>query len=151
MTALTLTKPTATGRASRQLVAYWVTTVVLASEMLAGGMCGILRIPFAREMVHHLGYPSYFDVLLGVWYALGGLALLSPGLARLKEWAYAGATIVYTGAVVSHLAVDDPLRTLVGPLLFLILTLTSWASRPPSRRLPSHVQTALDSHRVVNR
>ncbi|WP_253851517.1 DoxX family protein [Mycobacterium sp. 1423905.2] len=85
--------------------------------------------------MQHLGYPSYFDVLLGVWYALGGLALLAPGFPRLKYWAYAGAIIVYTGAVVSHLAVGDPIRTSAGPVFFLILTFSSWALRPPSRRL----------------
>ncbi|WP_253851518.1 hypothetical protein [Mycobacterium sp. 1423905.2] len=45
MTAPAPTKPTTTPCARRQLVAYWVTTVVLASEMLFGGTWGILRSP----------------------------------------------------------------------------------------------------------
>jgi uncharacterized membrane protein YphA (DoxX/SURF4 family) len=141
MTAASLTEPHAASSFRPRLIAYWVTTVVLAGEMLAGGMWGILRIPYARDMMQHLGYPDYFTVLLGVWYALGGVALLAPGFPRLKEWAYAGATIVYTGAVVSHLAVDDQVRMLVGPLFFLCLTFASWALRPPSRRLPTTRRT----------
>lgn len=84
--------------------------MLLAAEMLVGGMWGILRIPYAREMMAHLGYPGYFTELLGVWYVLGGVALLTQRFPRLKEWAYAGATFVYTGAIVSHLAVHDHLR-----------------------------------------
>ena len=51
----------------------------------------------------HLGYPSYFLVLLGSWKVLGAVALLIPRHALLKEWAYAGAFFTYTGAIVSHL------------------------------------------------
>ena len=116
-------------------IAYWVTTALLAAEMLVGGMWGILQIPYTRDMMQHLGYPDYFNVLLGVWYTLGGVALLVPGFPRLKEWAYAGATFVYTGAIVSHLAVGDHARMLVAPLFFLGLTCASWALRPAPRRL----------------
>ncbi|MGH3439370.1 MAG: DoxX family protein [Sciscionella sp.] len=116
-------------------IAYWITTALLAAEMLVGGMWGILQIPYTRDMMQHLGYPDYFNVLLGVWYALGGVALLVPGFPRLKEWAYAGATFVYTGAIVSHLAVDDHVRMLVAPLFFLGLTCASWALRPMPRSL----------------
>ncbi|SOJ52514.1 hypothetical protein MSIMFB_00030 [Mycobacterium simulans] len=133
MTTLIDAKAAAASR--RRVIGYWVATVLLAAEMLVGGTWGILRIPYARDMMQHLGYPDYFAVLLGVWYTLGGVALLVPGFPRLKEWAYAGATFVYTGAVVSHLAVDDHVRMLVAPLLFLALAFTSWALRPTSRRL----------------
>ncbi|GAB7143937.1 DoxX family protein [Mycobacterium riyadhense] len=131
----TLIDARAAAASRRRIIGYWVTTVLLAAEMLLGGTWGILRIPYARDMMQHLGYPDYFPVLLGVWYTLGGIALLAPGFPRLKEWAYAGATFVYTGAIVSHLAVDDHVRMVVAPLFFLALTCTSWALRPPSRRL----------------
>jgi hypothetical protein len=51
--------------------------------------------------VVHLGYPSYFLVLLGSWKVLGAVALLIPRRPLLKEWAYAGAFLTYTGAIVS--------------------------------------------------
>lgn len=137
MSSVTDARTASAAPSRNRAIAYWVTTALLAAEMLVGGAWGILRIPYVREMMLDLGYPDYFVVLLGAWYALGGVALLAPGFPRLKEWAYAGATFVYTGAIVSHLAVDDPVRMLVAPSLFLGLTFASWALRPPSRRLRS--------------
>jgi uncharacterized membrane protein YphA (DoxX/SURF4 family) len=136
MQSLTGTSPAAAPSRIRP-VAYWVTTALLAAEMLVGGSWGILQIPYARDMTEQLGYPSYFNVLLGVWCTLGGVAVLAPGFPRLKEWAYAGATFVYTGAIVSHLAAGDRMGRIVAPLFFLGLTLCSWWLRPSSRRLPS--------------
>lgn len=131
----TLTKQPAAPAARGRVIVYWVCTLLLCSEMLVGGMWGIFQIPRARTMLAHLGYPSYFVVFLGVWYVLGGVALLAPRFPRLKEWAYAGATFVYTGAVVSHLSVHDSVGSAVPPAVFLALTFASWATRPGSRRL----------------
>ena len=65
---------------------------------------------------------------------LGAIALLVPRHGLLKEWAYAGAFFVYTGAIVSHLVTGYDLAE-VGLLAILTaLTVLSWALRPPSRR-----------------
>ncbi len=80
----------------------------------------------------HLGYPSYFLVLLGTWKVLGAVALLVPGRPLLKEWAYAGAFFTYTGAMVSHLSTGYDLGE-VGLLVILtVLTVLSWALCPPA-------------------
>ena len=119
---------------------YWVTTIILASECIGGGVMGGLRVPPFSGIIEHLGYPRYFMTILGVWYVLAGLALLAPRRARLKEWAYAGLIFNYTGAASSHLAVGDSFATLVAPALFAGLTITSRALRPPNRwRLDSSV------------
>lgn len=136
MATFTKRRPASTGRV--RTIVYWVCTLVLCSELLVGGVWGILQIPRTRMMLQHLGYPGYFSVLLGVWYALGGIALLAPGFPRLKEWAYAGVTFVYIGAVVSHLSVHDSVSTAAPPAVFLGLTFASWAMRPGSRRLADH-------------
>lgn len=113
---------------------YWLATAVIAGELLLGGIWDITRLPFVAGLVTHLGYPSYFLVLLGIWKVLGGLALLVPGRALLKEWAYAGAFFTYTGAIASHLTTGYALGE-VGLLAVLTaLTVLSWALRPPSRR-----------------
>jgi hypothetical protein len=113
---------------------YWATTVLVAAELGVGGIWDVLRIPYVRQLVTHLGYPAYFLVLLGCWKVLGAVALLVPRRALLKEWAYAGVCFAYTGAIVSHLTTGYDLGE-VGLLAVLTaLTVLSWALRPPSRR-----------------
>jgi DoxX-like family len=118
----------------RTVAVYWAATVPVTAELAVGGAWDVLRVPQVRSITDHLGYPSYFLVILGVWKVLGALALLAPRLPLLKEWAYAGVFFVDTGAVASHLAVGYGL----GELAFLIplaaLTLLSWSLRPPPRR-----------------
>jgi hypothetical protein len=120
----------------RRIVAYWVTTALLVSEMLLGGIWDVLRVPQVLGLIHRLGYPSYFLVILGVWKLLGAVALTVPRFPRLKEWAYAGAFFDLTGAVSSQLAsgwID--LGQLIYPTVMTGVALMSWALRPPSRRL----------------
>ena len=114
---------------------YWLATAVVAGELGLGGVWDIARIPFVRDLAVHLGYPSYFLVLLGSWKVLGAVALLIPRHALLKEWAYAGAFFTYTGSIVSHLTTGYD-RGEVGLLAALTAaTVLSWALRPTSRRL----------------
>lgn len=119
----------------RRNFVYWITTSILASECIVGGVMGGLQLQPFRGIIEHLGYPAYFMTLTGVWYVLAGLALLGPKLPRLKEWAYAGLIFNYTGAAASHVAVGDGALTLVGPTVFACLVVVSWSLRPPSRRL----------------
>jgi hypothetical protein len=116
-------------------VGYWATTTAAAAELGVGGIWDIARLSFVRDVVTHLGYPSYFLVLLGTWKVLGAVALLVPRRALLKEWAYAGAFFTYTGAVVSHLATGYALGELVPLATLTTLTVLSWALRPASRRM----------------
>jgi protein-S-isoprenylcysteine O-methyltransferase Ste14 len=46
---------------------YWAATAAVAAELGLGGIWDIARLPFVRDLVTHLGYPSYFLVLLGTW------------------------------------------------------------------------------------
>jgi uncharacterized membrane protein YphA (DoxX/SURF4 family) len=120
------------------VIAYWATTVVLATECIIGGVMGGLQMSPFLDTATHLGYPAYFMSILGVWYVGAGIILLAPRLPRLKEWAYAGLVINYTGAAASHVWMGDRATTLIGPAAFLVLTVASWALRPPDRRdLPS--------------
>jgi hypothetical protein len=115
-------------------VGYWLATAVVAGELALGGIWDIARLPFVADLVTGLGYPSYFLVLLGTWKVLGAFALLIPGRPLLKEWAYAGAFFTYTGAIVSHLTTGYALGEIGLLAVLTILTVLSWALRPPSRR-----------------
>jgi DoxX-like family len=116
--------------------AYWLATAAVVAELGVGGIWDIARLPSVRELVTHLGYPSYFLLLLGTWKVLGAAALLVPHRALLKEWAYAGAFFTYTGAIVSHLATGYALHEVAVLALMTALTVCSWALRPPGRRTP---------------
>lgn len=135
----TLTEPPAIASRNRFLhfrsAGYWLATAAVVGELGLGGIWDIARLPFVRDLVTHLGYPSYFLVLLGTWKVLASAALLVPRRVLLKEWAYAGAFFTYTGAIVSHLTTGYD-RAEVGLLAVLTaLTVLSWALRPPSRRV----------------
>ena len=115
--------------------AYWVATAVLAAGFFAGGAYDLGRSPAVVQTMQHLGYPTYFAALIGVWKILGALAIVAPGLPRLKEWAYAGMFFDLSGALVSHAAVGDGADKWMPPLAFVAFALASWALRPESRRL----------------
>ena len=128
--------PSPVARSARvRAAAYWVTTVTVAGELGLGGVWDIARIPTVRHLVVRLGYPSYFLVLLGAWKVLGAVVLLVPRRALLKEWAYAGAVFIYTGAIASHLTTGYALSEVAILVMLTALTALSWALRPPTRRL----------------
>jgi len=80
----------------------------MAALMLLSAVPDVLRIPNALQVFTHLGYPSYLLLFLGTAKILGVVAVLVPGLPRIKEWAFAGLTFDVTGALYSHLSVGDP-------------------------------------------
>lgn len=113
---------------------YWLATAVVVGELALGGSWDIARLPAVSTLVTHLGYPSYFLVLLGTWKVLGAVALIVPRNTLIKEWAYAGAFFTYSGAIVSHLATGYSLAEIGLLVPITALTCLSWALRPPSRR-----------------
>jgi uncharacterized membrane protein YphA (DoxX/SURF4 family) len=111
-------------------VVYWVATVSVAAELAVGGVWDLLRIDYVRDVVEHLGYPTYLLTIMGIWKIPGAVVLLIRRFPRLQEWAYAGAVINYASAVASHLVVGDGIGAIAVPMALLALTLTSWALRP---------------------
>jgi len=121
-----------------RIIAYWVTTALVVSELALGGVWDILRVPQVRGLIERLGYPRYFLVILGIWKLLGAVALVIPRFPRLKEWAYAGVLFDLTGAVASLLATGlMDAGTIAYPIAMTGIAVASWALRPPSRRLGS--------------
>lgn len=120
---------------SIRTIAFWFTTIVIVFELIAGSAWNLLTIDWVEAQLAHLGYPDYFAYLLGVGHFLAAVAIIVPGFRLIKEWAYAGIFLLWSGAVVSHLALGDGLVSWGPPLMFLAFAVASWALRPADRRL----------------
>jgi len=117
-------------------VAYWAPTLVIFAAFLGSGVALLTGFKPMIDGMAHLGYPSYFTTLLGVWKVLGAVAIVAPGLGLIKEWAYAGIMFDLTGAVTSRLAVGDGGMDTILPMIFIVAAAASWLLRPDHRRLP---------------
>ena len=117
-------------------VAYWASTIFVTLELVAGSIWAMLQIEFNQAQLHHLGYPPYFDLIVGPWKLAGAAALVAPRFPRLKEWAYAGFVFNCYAAAASHLFLGDRPFTWIYPLVLMAATFASWALRPADRRVP---------------
>jgi uncharacterized membrane protein YphA (DoxX/SURF4 family) len=112
---------------------YWVFTALTALLFAVPGMALLLRVPHFAEDMAQLGYPAYFLTVLGVWKLLGVLAILVPGLPRLKEWAYAGMIFDLTSAVISRTVTGGAVIKILPPLVAIAIVMLSWKLRPAAR------------------
>ena len=118
-----------------KIVAYWAVTIIVAFLFTTTGLGNIMHWPTIATGMAHLGYPSYFLTILGTWKLLGAIVILSPGFARIKEWAYAGMIFDTTGGAISRAAMGDGAGEIIIALVVAMLVATSWALRPASRTL----------------
>lgn len=118
-----------------QIIAYWIVTIIIALESMAGGVADIMQAPTYIHTLLHLGYPAYFSVILGAGKVLAAVAILIPRYPRLKEWAYAGLVFQFIGAITSQIIVGASVITLIAPFIFLCFVIASWLLRPSSRRI----------------
>jgi uncharacterized membrane protein YphA (DoxX/SURF4 family) len=130
-------------RSRTRLIVYWITTSLIAVEMVTGGAWDLFRTAYVRGLMDRLGYPEYMLTILGAWKLLGALAILAPRFPRLKEWAYAGMIFDLTGAAMSHLICHDEPGKVVITLTLSLIAFISWALRPASRRLKAAAGAAL--------
>ncbi|MBT1705960.1 DoxX family protein [Chryseosolibacter indicus] len=118
----------------RNKIIYWVATIWLSLGMVSTGVVQLIKLKEEVDLFTHLGYPIYFLTILAVWKLLGVVAVLIPKFPLLKEWAYAGFFFSMSGAIFSHLAMNDAAKDLFGPSLLLLLTFVSWYFRPADRK-----------------
>jgi uncharacterized membrane protein YphA (DoxX/SURF4 family) len=124
-------------------VAYWMSSGLLAALSVVNGFIYLSGSQQAVQDFTHLGYPQQLRIILGIAKVLGAITLVVPGLAKLKEWAYAGFTFAWISACIAHyLAKDGPVAFM--PLILLLLLAVSYATRPASRQWPSKITNALD-------
>lgn len=117
-------------------ITYWVSTGLIAAMSFFAAFVYLSGSPQAVQGFAHVGYPQQLRVILGIAKPLGAIALLVPGLPKLKEWAYAGFTFAWISAFIAHSLAKDGPKAFV-PLILLALLIVSYVTRPASRRLPS--------------
>ena len=118
-------------------VTYWTTTVIVAL-MLLGSLSYLTGSEQVVSGFAKAGYPQHLRIVLGIAKPLAAIVLLLPGLALLKEWAYAGATFSWVMAAISAYLSGEPVQIWIFPLVLLVLLSVSYSTRSVSRRVTAH-------------
>jgi len=120
-------------------VVYWIVTAIAAAFMIMTAIPDLLRVPGAIAIIMHLGYPPYLLPFLGTAKTLGAIAILTPALHRLKEWAFAGLSFDVIGALYSHLSVGDPPSRWMPAVIALTLLTGAYLFHRRAVRTPTRV------------
>src|SRR5262245_24568421 len=113
-------------------IAYWATTVIVALMLLMS----LSYLTGSEQVVSGFakaGYPQHLRIVLGMAKPAAAIVLLLPGVALLKEWAYAGATFAWVMAAISAY-LSEPGPVWLVPIALLGLLAASYFTRPASRR-----------------
>lgn len=116
-------------------ITYWVTTIIIAIAFFASGVGNLVPLEHIAQDMLHLGYPPYFLTILGMWKILAAIAVVFPGVPRLKEWAYAGMMFDLTGAAFSRYSLGDGWQMVIVPLAIAGVVVISWALLPKKASL----------------
>jgi uncharacterized membrane protein YphA (DoxX/SURF4 family) len=114
-------------------IIYWVTTGLIAALSVFAAIAYLSGSPQAVQGFAHVGYPQQLRIILGIAKPLGAIALVVPGLPKLKEWAYAGFTFAWISAFIAHYLAKDGANALM-PLILLVFLCISYVTRPVSRQ-----------------
>lgn len=115
-------------------IAYWTSTAIVGVML----MFAVIYLTGNEQVVSGFakaGYPQHLRIVLGVAKPVAGIVLLVPGLALLKEWAYAGAAFAWIMAFISAYSGGEGVQVWSMPLALLALLTVSYVTRPASRRL----------------
>jgi uncharacterized membrane protein YphA (DoxX/SURF4 family) len=121
-------------------ITYWVSTALLAALSVFAAFAYLSGSPQAVQGFAHVGYPQQLRIILGIAKLLGAITLVVPGLAKLKEWAYAGFTFAWISACIAHYLANDGPKAFT-PLILLLLLAISYVTRPASRQWQAKVTT----------
>ena len=101
---------------------YWVFTILFAGLMIFSSIGGIGPNEKTMQIfVNYLGYPVYFIQFISWAKIAGSIAILIPGLKKIKEWAYAGLFFDLAGAVYSSIAASGKFDPMMLTMLFWIV------------------------------
>jgi uncharacterized membrane protein YphA (DoxX/SURF4 family) len=115
-------------------ILYWIFTILFAGLMAFTAIPNLLKSPDSIQLIHdYLGYPVYFIPYIGLAKLLGCIAILIPGLKKIKEWAYAGLFFDLVSTIYSSISVSgkfDPMMlTMLIWIVPGILSYYYWSKR----------------------
>ena len=116
-------------------IIYWTFTVLLSAFIVSGAILDILKGPDVLSFFKHLGYPDYFPRFIGTLKIVGIAAILTPGIPKVKEWAYAGLAFDVAGALSSHLLNGDGPAVWMPAFIGLVLVVGSYVFYHKKRKL----------------
>ena len=61
-------------------IAYWATTIFGPASFVIGGVLHLAQTEQVVSTLNHLGYPSYFAPILGIWKLLGAIVIVRGGM-----------------------------------------------------------------------
>src|SRR5262249_35800122 len=115
------------GGTMARTITYWVSTVIVALLLLMA----LTYLSGSKEVVSgftKVGYPQHLRIVLGILKPAAAIVLLLPGLARMKEWAYAGVTFAWVMAFIANYAAGEGPQTWILPPILLVLLAVSYAT-----------------------
>lgn len=128
-------------------IIYWILTGLFAFVMLGSAVPDILISSIAVQGFTEIGMPTYLLPFLGIAKLLGVIAILVPGYARIKEWAYAGLMYDLIGATYSVAASGKPVSNWSPMLIFIVVGACSyiWYHKKQKARLAAKENTSNQS------
>lgn len=111
----------------RDTIIYWTLTLAIFVPSTVGALIEVLtKEPSSIvKIMLLLGYPLYLMKILGTAKVLGGIAILTGALPRMKEWAYARFVFDWLGAAASHIYSGDAAHSIF-PLVLVPLLLVTY-------------------------
>lgn len=107
-------------------IIYWIVTGLFALGMLQSGIVELMQTEGSKQVMDLLGYPHYLNTILGIAKILGVIAVIQPIYKTIKEWAYAGFTIDFIGAMVSGIYATDSILMIIIPMIYLVVMFVSY-------------------------
>lgn len=109
-----------------QKIMYWITTGLFSAVMMLQAYA-YLATDMMKGAFEHLGLPDYFRIELAIAKVIGTIVLLVPIFkGRLKEWTYAGFSIVLVSGFIAHFSKGDPASVWIMPLVPLAILVGSY-------------------------
>ena len=111
-------------------ILYWSITVIFTGFMIFTAVPNVMVSADSVTLITDgLGYPKYFIPFIGIAKITGALAILIPGLKRIKEWAYAGLffdLFSATYSIVYTWGGSPDIVFMILPVIFLFISYFLW-------------------------